>query len=278
MMQEKIYPYFNNLLLGKAYADKCAYDLLFPTLRQPRTIVKSSCCRFYDGQGRVISKGEAVRLCLMEREFLIKCSTNSSEGKNIAILSGQEINETEVRKLIEKYETNFIVQEFVKQHEYLAKLNSSTLNTLRVQSFFFQGETHILSAQLRIGCSSARVDNYSAGGYACNINPDGRLSSRAVSKANGWAEVHENGFAFKDVVVPSYDRVIELIKREHAKLPLLNIIGWDFGIGEDGEPVFIEINVTPETNQNGSGPTFGDLTEEVLKDVFITKSLKDAFN
>ena len=112
---------------------------------------------------------------------------------------------------------------------------------------------------------------------AVEIFPDGRLSERAVSKANGWATEHPNGFAFRDVVIPSYDKVIAIVKEEAAKLPHLNIIGWDFAIGADGEPVFIEINVFPGQNQSGSGPTFGDLTKEVLQDVFIDKSLAGAF-
>ena len=64
----------------------------------------------------------------------------------------------------------------------------------------------------------------------------------------------------------------------HKRIPHLNIIGWDFAIGVSGDPVFIELNVYPGQNQNGSGPTFGNLTEEVLEDVFIKKTNIDAFS
>ena len=171
---------------------------------------------------------------------------------------------------------NFIVQKLVKQHDDLKAINPTSLNTLRVMSFFFQGKVHILSAQLRMGSGGARVDNYSSGGYACNVQMDGRLSERAVS-SNGWATEHPSGIAFKDIVVPSFDRVIEIINEEHKKIPYLNIIGWDFGIDENGDPVFIEMNEGPQDNQNGSGPTFGDMTEDVLDEVFIKKSNRNAF-
>lgn len=272
-----IFPYFNNLMWGRAYADKCAYDRLFPYLNRPRTIMKNSCGRFYDGNQKIITRKEAMQLCLKEERFIVKFTTFSSGGRDIQVFEKGEVTEESVRKLFNDYKMNFIIQALVVQHKDMAKLNDSSLNTIRVMSFFFKNQVHILSAQARIGSGGARVDNYSSGGYACNVNPDGRLSERAVSKAKGWATSHPNGFEFKDVVIPSYDKVIAVVKEEAAKLPHLNIIGWDFAVGEDGEPVFIEINVFPGQNQNGSGPTFGDLTEAVLKDVFIDKTLGDAF-
>lgn len=277
MWDTTIFPYFNNLMWGRAYADKCAYDRLFPNLRRPRTIMKNSCGRFYDGNQNIITRERAIQLCLENERFIVKFTTFSSGGKNIRVYETGEVNEDSVKEMFDYYHINFIVQELVDQHEDLAKIHTSSLNTLRVMSFFFKGEVHILSAQLRMGSGNARVDNYSSGGYACNVNSDGRLSERAVSKAEGWATKHPCGLEFKDIVVPEYNKVIETIKQEHPKLPHLNIIGWDFAVGKDGEPVFIEMNVFPGQNQNGSGPTFGDLTEEVLKDVFIEKSLKDAF-
>lgn len=277
MWDSTIFPYFNNLMWGRAYADKCAYDRLFPYLNRPRTIMKNSCGRFYDGKQNVITREQAIQLCLKEDRFIAKFTTFSSGGKNIQVYEIGEVTEESVKKMFDYYHMNFIVQELAEQHDDLARIHATSLNTLRVMSFFFKGEVHILSAQLRMGSGDARVDNYSSGGYACNINPDGRLSEIAVSKAEGWATRHPCGLEFKDIVVPGYDKVVEVIKQEHAKLPQLNIIGWDFAIGKNGEPIFIELNTFPAQNQSGSGPTFGDLTEEVLRDVFIDKTLKGVF-
>lgn len=60
---------------------------------------------------------------------------------------------------------------------------------------------------------------------------------------------------------------------------------WDFAINEDGQPVLIEFNVTfagLDVHHVCNGPVLGDLTDNVLKDVFansytltsILKSLK----
>lgn len=275
--KSKILPYYNNLLWGNAYADKCSYDWIFPDLRKPRTVVKNSCGRYYDGNQNIITKEEAIQICQKEKEFIIKAATYSYGGESIKVFKEGEFDKETIRQLFEQYRMNFVVQELVEQNAYLANLNPTSLNTLRVISFFFKGEVYILSGQLRIGGRGARVDNYSSGGFACNVNLDGRVSERAVSKESGWATVHPNGYAFNEIVVPSYDKVLNAIKREHVKFAHLNIIGWDFAVDENGEAVFIEMNVRPGQNQNGSGPTFGDLTEEVLQDVFIDKTLRDAF-
>ena len=276
MWYTTILPYYNNTTMGRAYVDKCAYDVIYKNLKMPRMIVKNVAGRFYGENQELITENEAIEKCINQKSFIAKCTTGSFGGHGIVVLIGNEISRESVIRVFRQLKKNFVVQELVEQHEALSRINPSSLNTLRVMSFFFNGEVYILSAQLRMGSGGARVDNYSSGGFACNVQPDGRLSERAVS-SEGWATVHPNGIAFKDIVVPSSDRVIEIIKEEHKKIPYLNIIGWDFGIDKYGDPVFIEMNEGPQDNQNGSGPTFGEMTEEVLNDVFINKKNRNAF-
>ena len=276
MWYTTILPYFNNTTMGRAYVDKCAYDVIYRNLKMPRTIAKNVAGRYYGENQELITEDEAIERCLKQDSLIAKCATGSFGGHGIVVLIGDEIDRQRIEELFNQMHRNFIIQEFVKQHADLAKINASSLNTLRIISFFFKGEVHILSAQLRMGSGNARVDNYSSGGFACNVQPNGRLSERAVSR-DGWATVHTNGMAFKDIVVPNYNRVIDIIKEEHKKIPYLNIIGWDFGIDENGEPVFIEMNEGPQDNQNGSGPTFDEMTEEVLDEVFIKKENRNQF-
>ena len=50
----------------------------------------------------------------------------------------------------------------------------------------------------------------------------------------------------------------------HPRLPYFNLIGWDFGIDQQGEPVLIEWNRAPDLSQTAHGPAFGEMTEEIL--------------
>lgn len=274
----KIFPYFNNIILKNSYTDKGFYHTFFGDLRQPETVVKNVAGHFYDSNMRLISKEDAIEKCLQEKHWVIKASTNTGGGRSVEFydVEGKEFRK-KVEELFTRYQCNFIVQKLVEQHPDLARIHPQSLNTVRVQSFFFKDKVHILSAQLRMGNGDSRKDNVSSGGCACAIKPDGWLEDKAVTRKSEWTDHHASGIYFKDIRVPSYDKILEIIRQKHSQFPYLGIIGWDFAVDKEGEPVFIEINGTPEPNQIASGPTFGDLTKEVLQEVFIDKTMKDIF-
>ncbi len=274
----KIIPYFNNLSFKSSYTDKAMLSRLFPDVRQPVTVVKNMGGSFYNGAEEPITRTEADEICRREEHLIFKPTIESGGGMNIQFYDAGEIPADRIGELFDQFDSNFIVQQIVQQHPDLARINASTLNTMRILSFRFQGKVHILSAQLRMGSSKARVDNVSAGGFACPINPDGTLWEKAVSKKTQWIDETENGIKFKDITVPSYDRVVATIEKIHGRMPYFGIVGWDIAVDKDGDPVLIEFNLRPGQNQIGcKAPTFGDMTEEVLDEVFIKKTLKGKF-
>ncbi len=274
----KIYPYFNNIIARNTYGDKGFFDTLFADLKRPKTVVKNMAGHYYDGEMRLMSREEAVERCVAAAHFVIKSSTNTGGGKSVqfADLDGTD-DKSKVEKLFDDFHVNFIVQELVEQHPDLARIHPQSLNTARIQSFFFKDQVYIQSAQLRMGGGASRVDNVSSGGCACAIGEDGWLVGKAVTRKSEWTDRHESGIYFKDIRVPSYDRMLNIIREKHKQLPYFGIIGWDFAVDKDGDPVLVEINVTSEPNQIASGPTFGDLTPQVLQEVFIDKTMKDYF-
>lgn len=213
-----------------------------------------------------------------KEEFLIKPSIDSGEGRLISFFEVGKFVKKDIESAMEKMKANFIVQESVKQHDTLKRLNPSSLNTIRVVSFFFEGEVYILSAILRMGASGEKVDNVGAGGFACPIKENGQLNEKGVNRKAEWKVKNQNGVFFKDIVVPSYEEIVKIVKRKHKEFAHFKLIGWDFSVDQEGTPIFIEYNVCPGSNQITCGPTFGDLTEKVLEEIFIKKSLKNAQN
>ena len=104
------------------------------------------------------------------------------------------------------------------------------------------------------------------------------MTEKGVNRKAEWVTENQHGIRFADVIVPSYDKIIAMIKEQHLKLAHFKLIGWDFSVNVKGEPVFIENNVCPGSNQITCGPTFGDLTERVLEEVFVKKTLEYAQN
>ncbi len=269
---QKIYPALNETSFRHAYTDKCIYKKLFPYLKQPRTILKNSNGCFFDGSGNIVSFEQAQSLLKSERSFVIKPAVYSGEGIDIFFYDATKNEEINFKELLKSYHKNFIVQEVAKQHEVLASIHPDSLNTLRVISFLFQGDVHISSSILRMGVGGCRLDNVSTGGLACPVLPDGSLEKKAMNLHSEWQTHHPGGTIFADVKIPSYDKVLSAIKRAHQDVPHFRIIGWDFSIDENGEPIFIEYNGAPGMNQVSCGPIFGELTEEVLDTIFLDKA------
>ena len=266
-----ILPYFNTLAFAQALQDKCLHNLFVPDFRRPATVVKNVAGVFYDDELNLLTRQEAVARCKNAGRILAKPSVSSGGGANIRFYDSDALSEEDIEAIFRRYGRNFIIQEKLAQHEALAALNANSLNTVRVYSFLFQNEVHILSAILRVGGGASEVDNVSQGGYQCTILPDGRLDKYAITKLSGkWenADTCASGIRFADVRVPSYDRIIDAVRKASAKMSHFKLVGWDIGVAADGEPVLIEYNVIPGQSQGTCGPTFGDLTGAVLEEVF----------
>lgn len=265
---QDIMPHFNNIRMVPAYADKAIYNRILRDVKQPQTVVKRIGGYFYDGDGEhIISRKEAELICLKEEHLIFKPS-NGSKGSGIVFYDSSGKNETEVTSIFDKVKGDFVAQRIIKQHYELQKLNPTSLNTVRLLSFHFKNEVFILSSLLRIGGAGSRIDNVSAGGSACAIYPNGWLHEQSVTRQSTWTDKTPNGIKLKTIKVPNYEKIVDAVKIAHRQLPYFNIIGWDFAVDVDGNPVMVEFNTRPGQNQISCGPTFGYLSEEVFEEVF----------
>ncbi len=271
-----ILPYFNNLSMRNAYTDKGMLNRLLKGVMKPETVAKRIAGYYYNGDGeQLISQEEAERLCLNEERLIIK-PFRGMKGQGIILY--EKSGKDKIHDIISRIKGGFVAQRIVRQHKAMASLNKDSVNTIRVISFHFKEKIHILSAQVRVGGKGSFVDNYSSGGSACAVNNDGSLYPHAINKDAVWTDTSPGGVKYSDFKIPGYAEILNTARSLHSQLPYFNIIGWDFAIGEDCEPILLEFNAKPDQNQIGSGqPTFGDMTEEVLEDVFIKKTLKDVF-
>ena len=58
----------------------------------------------------------------------------------------------------------------------MAKLNPSTVNTVRLTTVLHKGKFSAAAALIKIGSPNARVDNYKYGGCLLSVNLDGTVS------------------------------------------------------------------------------------------------------
>lgn len=275
----EILPYFCNMQFRRAYEDKCFYDILFKDLNRPKTILKCIAGVYYDKNNKIIQEKEIIEIIKKNKVAIIKPSIDSGTGRLINFFDFLTDTDETLKNKLSKVGKNYIVQEVVLQNEEMKKLNPSSLNTVRLITLLFKGKVFILSIICRMGRGNSKIDNVSAGGLQITVNKDGSFQKYAWDKKRNSFEYHpDTNIKFEKFKIPNFEKIVEIAIKEQLKLPHFKIIGWDFAIDIEGTPVFIEYNVCPGSNQMTGEPTFGDLTEEVLKEVYIEKNYSQAQN
>lgn len=135
----------------------------------------------------------------------------------------------------------FLLEECLTQHPELARLNPSSVNTLRLITFRKDGEAHLLAAALKIGNGGA-IDNFSDGGMYTMVDDAGRALSPAFDGAGHTFNVHPStGVTIPGFEVPRFHEAVALVSKAAGVVPEIPYVGWDVAIRAEG-PVLIEGN------------------------------------
>lgn len=254
-----------------AYADKGFYDTLFYDINRPQTIVKNVNGYYYDGL-RPLTEAEAFEKCRNLKGAIIKPSLGGTWGIGVKLIQSNDGVVTNmncsVKDLLSSYKQSFIIQERLEQHPDMAKLNPTSLNTIRVMTYRRGGEIVVLYAVIRIGRKDQVVDNETAGGIKADIDiQTGRIKGSAIGgPKESLMPVTDVGTPTDGFQIPCFDKIMDVVKEMHYRLPYFRIIGWDMSVDKEGKPSLIEWNRAAELSQVAHGPAFGDFTEEILAD------------
>jgi len=251
------------------FSDKNLNDIVLPSMKQPHTYLKNRNGYFYV-ENKAVSLDEAVSKCGNVGDVIVK-PTLSSHGSGVKKLHIQngivDDKGTKLKDLLVKYGKNFLIQDLVKQHQAMSVLNPDSINTIRIVTYRKGMEVIVLYAAIRIGRKGQAIDNESAGGISTKINLDGTLCKWAYgAPGQDKIELTDSGIKLEGYQVPSFEKAIDMVKEQHLNLPFQDLVGWDICIDEEGEPVMLEWNTTPELSQSAVGPAFGDYTEMVVRD------------
>ncbi len=261
----------NQMKFERAYSDKSLTEFLLKGIRQPETIVKNM-NGYYYLNGITVDESMAIQACWDLEDVIIKPALQS-HGSGVKKFSAQNgittVDGESVEHLFSRYNSNFIVQKVVHQHQRMSDLNPSSVNTIRILTYRSGMEVLVPYTVIRIGRKGWDIDNETAGGISTRINADGTLAKYAFgAPGNDMIEKTDTGVILEGYRIPSYEKAVETVKGLHLQLPHFNLIGWDICIDTEGEPVLIEWNVWPELSQSANGPAFGDYTERILKEIW----------
>lgn len=251
----------------------------------PHCYVRTVNKEYYSDDMQQIDYEQAIEACLNSNRLVIKDSIGGSGGKGIEILKFENKDIEERRNLIKaaiiRRKTDFVIQEYLYETEELRKFNSSSVNTIRVQSLYLNGKWSAVTIILRFGGEGSEVDNACSGGYSVGVHSDGALFDYGYNYKMERTD-HIGDIYFKDTKLSFIPELLKYVEEAHVKqFPICKYIGWDMIIDKDGNPVCIEINSCQNghlTFQLSAGPTFGDRTREVIdycntKKLYFNKSL-----
>jgi len=141
----------------------------------------------------------------------------------------------------------YIIEETVIQHEKMASLNPSSINTIRVYTVFNKESRKIYApfAFVRVG-RGGFVDNYHSGGMTSKVDiPTGKILFPCADRNNDVYETHPiTGVSFVGFEIPMWEEVIDMCIHAAMKITKIGYVGWDVAITPDG-PLLIEGNTYP---------------------------------
>lgn len=262
--------YFGNPQHSNPCDDKNLYDLYFYDINKPRTIFRKVKGLFLDEMYREITLDRVVGLAREQGEVIIKPSRFSYSGRGLMFWSPSKCDEASLRDYLLDC-GDVVCQEVLKQHPEMSKLNPTSLNTVRIMSILFHGTVYVLSSVVRMGMKGKRVDNFTNGGIGSGIKPNGQLKNVAYDYQANRYDKHPSGTVFESVTIPNFSECVDLVAYLTKRIiSISRLISWDLAIDESGHPSLVEINFPGglDIHQLCNGPIYGDMTEEVLKEVF----------
>ena len=153
---------------------------------------------------------------------------------------------TDLAVFCKSFRAHHILQAFIQQHDALAALNASSVNTLRLLTVRDEHGARPLSAVLKAGSVGGWIDNVQRGGLAVLVDlKRGALRGRGIlSPGNPTVAAHpDSGVVLDGYAVPHLDAAVRAACAFHEDLYGFHSIGWDIAITDDG-PLIIEGNNT----------------------------------
>ncbi len=264
IFQVDLEPTLNNTPEVGYLAFKSIYNHWFPGKIFPQDFLHNIDGAFLNQNLEVISLEDAIQIAKqIEYPAVIKPNRDSYGGKGLLFPE----NVDEVIGYLPK-NRNFLVQEKIKQHPFMAKLHPESLNTVRVYIYrsVSDNSINILNTTLRMGLGNSHVDNVTSGGIMAKINSDGSVCGFAIDTGKNKLHFHpDSGFDFK-FQIPGWERLLEISKLVAQRILYARLIGLDVCYDDSGDWRMIEINLFSGSmflSQNFGEPFFGEFSEEV---------------
>ena len=162
------------------------------------------------------------------------------------------------------------LEEVVVQHPDLNKLCAKSVNTMRIMTFYNNGNPRILWVGLRVGNGVNSIDNFHAKGMAVNVDMEtGKLIGNGIDQElHQFSEHPVTHVKFDGFQIPCFEEAKQLVLKAALESDKILVVGWDVAVTPEG-PVLIEGNRRPSFDlvQVLAGRGRMDIVRSVLNDI-----------
>lgn len=188
---------------------------------------------------------EALARFLNDKEAVFLKPIEGSSGQGVTKYLPQDWLDMEAfyQKVLAAGDS--VMEDCVKQHPDMARLNPSSVNTVRIATLLGEKAEGIVYAFLRIGNGKV-VDNVDCGGMAARVDLDtGMLQTVAADKQGHVFDKHpQTGTPIIGFELPYFEEAKALCLEAMRLVPQLRYVAWDVALTPKG-PRLIEGNSFP---------------------------------
>ena len=150
------------------------------------------------------------------------------------IHGGSEYTSKEFFNKISDKAAAWMLQPFVKQHEFMAGLNPDTVNIVRIVTFHTGKRTFYVPPMLVYSRGDTEVCNSDQGSYYVGMSKEGVIEEKAIDQKN----CRMIPCSVAGMTLPYFRELVDLVLTLHKAIPELFTVGWDVALTEDGPLVF----------------------------------------
>ena len=220
---------FNNKEYFKYFDDKYEFNKIFDKFLKREWMILNN------------NYEEFAKFCSNKKEIIVK-PIDGCGGVGVELI---KVNKDKLKTTYEKLVKNnqLLIEEKIIQHKALAKLNKSSVNTLRIVTFYDGKHTHILNSVLKIG-NGGVTDNFSSGSMYTFVE-EGKIIVPAIDNKDNVFVTHPiSKVNIVGYEIPNYDKAIKLVTKCAKIIKEVKYIGWDVAILEE-DVCLIEGNCYP---------------------------------
>lgn len=233
---------------------------------------------------KIVSSDTIIEL-IKDKQKVAAKHTYSSGGngflvieyhKGVFYVNNEVYQESQLIKLLNKL-NEYIITEYIQQHEYANTINSTSLNTIRLLTYwdYRTNKTELFSGFQRFGCNNSVVDNIGGGNGLLSfidtekgtLTGDGEIKTKSTGDHYAENIIHPNSkITLAGVEIPGFHKMVSKVLEIADQNCFLQYIGWDIAITQDSFKI-IEMNSLPylDVVQQRKGFLTNDGLRVVLK-------------